>query len=208
MLFFLVVASASNEGDSAATKLTAILKEFGSSRGNFTQTRISKEKTIIERSAGYFRVQSPSRLVWVYTNPFSHSIVIDGTTLWLYDPDLEQVTRKDLDLQSPQIPSVLLTDYFDIPEQYDISTDKDRSLADASWTWFDLTPKRIANFVSVSIGVHEQQVTKVELKDTLGQLTVLEFNSLQTELEFDDAEFQFIPPEGVEIIDALEGFNF
>ena len=203
---FIAVVSQGTERGSAAPELSVFLKEFGSSRGHFTQTRFSGDRKIVEQASGYFKVKSPRYLYWEYTDPFSQSITIDGEMLWLYDPDLEQVTRQDLGMGSSEIPSFFLTGQSALREHYDISVDEVRSLS--GWTWFDLVPKTTANFLLVSIGAYHRQIAKIELQDTLGYLTVVEFHDLETKPEFDDADFEFVPPDGVEIIDALNGLNF
>ena len=206
LIFCPAVGAEKSEADSGVKELSKLLADLGASRGRFTQTTLSRDGEIIEQASGYFRVKSPSRLYWQYTEPFSQSIIMDGAILWLYDPDLEQVTRQALDEQSSGIPPFLLASHVDIVESYDISIDEGRRLS--GWIWFDLVPKRRTNFDSISIGVTKQKIAKIELKDTIGQLTTVHFHGLETQTDFDDTEFEFMPPDGVEVIDALEGLNF
>ena len=60
---------------------------------DFTQTVSSKQRQ--ETAHGTMQIQRPGKLRWTYAQPFEQLIVGDGKTLWLYDKELAQVTRRD-----------------------------------------------------------------------------------------------------------------
>ena len=45
------------------------------------------------QSSGTLEFQRPGRFRFAYKKPFEQTLVADGQTLWLYDPDLQQIGR-------------------------------------------------------------------------------------------------------------------
>ena len=39
-------------------------------------------------------LQRPGKLRWAYSKPFEQLIVGDGSTLWIYDKELAQITKR------------------------------------------------------------------------------------------------------------------
>jgi outer membrane lipoprotein carrier protein len=44
------------------------------------------------KRAALWRSRGPDRFRWDYRKPYQQVIVADGTAIWIYDSDLEQVT--------------------------------------------------------------------------------------------------------------------
>ena len=78
--------------------LEEFIKNTRSGRSEFTQRVTSPAKDGQEArskiSSGSFEFLRPNRFRFVYKKPFEQTIVADGETLWLHDPDLNQVTAR------------------------------------------------------------------------------------------------------------------
>ncbi len=78
--------------------LENFLRTTRSGRADFTQvvTAPAREGQAArtKQSTGSFEFQRPNRFRFIYRKPFPQTIVADGQTLWLHDPDLNQVTAR------------------------------------------------------------------------------------------------------------------
>ena len=78
--------------------LEAFLRTARTGRAEFTQvvTGPAREGQAgrTRTSSGTFEFQRPNRFRFAYRKPFEQVIVADGQTLWLHDPDLNQVTAR------------------------------------------------------------------------------------------------------------------
>ena len=57
-------------------------------------------------------------------------------------------------------------------------------------------------FESLTVGLAEGQIVSMELLDSIGQHSLIEFSELRRDPPLDDALFEFSPPPGVDVIGA------
>ena len=92
--------------------LEKFVKSAHSGRAEFTQVvtapgrdgQPARSKT----SSGTFEFLRPNRFRFDYRKPFEQTIVADGQTLWLYDPDLKQVTSRKQEAVLGSTPAALI----------------------------------------------------------------------------------------------------
>src|SRR5690242_10909353 len=60
----------------------------------FEQQAYDRNGKVVDRSSGRFAFARPGKFRWAYEKPRQQLLVADGTKLWIYDPDLQQVTVK------------------------------------------------------------------------------------------------------------------
>src|SRR3954453_6035091 len=76
---------------SGLDQLHAFLNDTKTSKGTFKQSVASKTRSAPQNSTGTFAFQRPGKFRWTYDKPFEQLIVGDGTRVWVYDRDLNQV---------------------------------------------------------------------------------------------------------------------
>jgi len=59
--------------------------------GRFTQKTIYADSNEITSSLGRLWIKGPDKMRWEYRSPEKQILVSDGTTIWYYTPDLNQV---------------------------------------------------------------------------------------------------------------------
>ena len=107
LLLWLLPAAAQG---SAIESLKTFIQEAQTVRANFSQTLLDKDARTIQESSGTMLFERPDKFRWTYEEPYEQLIVGDGTKVWFYDQDLEQVTVRPLDLAiggSPAAPCCL-----------------------------------------------------------------------------------------------------
>jgi outer membrane lipoprotein carrier protein len=176
--------------DELAEKL-AILTTFS---GDFQQTLIDDEGEALQESSGVFSLKRPGYFHWETKEPFPQLLVSDLNNIWLYDPDLEQVTVKPYDDRVSQTPALLLSgDVSKMSESYTVSKKTDNE--------YVLIPKvQQELFTQLTVTFSSDQLSAMSLQDSLGQTTTFTFINGVYNQEIADERFQFIPPEGTDVI--------
>ena len=104
--------TASASGQNGIENLETFIKSVKAGRSDFVQTvTLPAKEGKPERtktSSGSFEFLRPHHFRFIYKKPFEQTIVADGQTLWLYDPDLNQVTAYIQSDLSPYEVQILL----------------------------------------------------------------------------------------------------
>lgn len=193
----LVLASTASAGP-GRERLDAFLEGLRSLEGQFRQVLLDEHGQAVDESTGTVYLQRPGRFRWDYTEPFPQLIVADGERVWLYDPGLEQVTVRAQSQALGSTPAALLTSKQPVDQNFEI-TELNGS-ADGN-AWLALEPRDAAgNFERIRIGFDAQGLHAMELSDSFGQTTRIEFSALRRNPELDAGLFRFTPPAGVDVI--------
>lgn len=197
-LFALIaVQSVAAGADQGAAKLDSFLAQVHSLKANFTQTVLDAQLKTNKQSSGTVIIKRPNRFRWDYAAPQKQLIVADGKRVWMFDEDLEQVTVKTLDRTLASSPAMLLGGSDRIEQNFTV---KDLGHTGKLW-WVQLTPKVAdTDFKKVRIGLDDKNVKVMELTDSLGQTTRIEFSDVQRNPEIPDSAFKFTPPPGADVI--------
>ncbi|MEW9898605.1 outer membrane lipoprotein chaperone LolA [Chitinivorax sp. PXF-14] len=180
----------------AIDQLKAFVAGTSSLRADFSQ-QVSGQRSAKQTSSGTLSLQRPGKFRWVYTKPYEQLIVGDGSKLWLYDKDIEQVTMKKLDQALGSSPAALLAGSNDIDKAYTL---KEAGRSDAV-EWLEATPKSSdSTFQSVRMGFTQNELQLMELKDNFGQTTLIRFTKLEKNPKLGADLFRFTPPKGVDVI--------
>ena len=188
---FLTPAWASGLG-----QLKSFLETNRSARGVFTQTVIAKSGRKPQESAGIFALQRPGKFRWSYEKPYKQLLVSDGSKLWSYDPDLNQVAVKKLGTAFGSSPAALLAGK-DLDKHFEL---KEGTAADGI-EFVEATPKGgDASFERVKIGFAANQPVSMEIHDSFGQVTVLRFTGFEANPALPAALFRFVAPAGADVV--------
>ncbi|MCK7596832.1 outer membrane lipoprotein chaperone LolA [Microbulbifer sp. CAU 1566] len=178
----------------ASDELSRLLQPLGSISGNFRQTLKDQKGKTLQKSSGNFSVERPGKLRWQTGEPFPQLLVTDNKKLWLYDPDLEQVTIRPVDNRMKETPALLLGGKVeDIRGSFSVENKKGA---------YYLTPKRAsAPFKSMVIRFDGKGLpSAMTVRDGMGQTTDIQFNGLKANPKLSNSIFRFKPPKGTDII--------
>jgi len=177
--------------------LKAFIRDVHTAKGVFSQQVMDKAGNIKQQASGTLAFSRPGKFRWVYTKPYEQLIVGDGSKLWLYDKDLDQVTVRKLGDALGSSPAALLAGSTDI-EKYFIL--KDLGHQDGV-DWLEARPKdRESTFESVKMGFADNVLMTMELRDNFGQTTVLKFSRVERNPSLSPADFKFTPPKGADVV--------
>ena len=166
--------------------------------GRFEQQVFDRGGKVVEKASGTFAFQRPGKFRWVYDKPNKQVLVGDGTKLWIYDPDLSQVTVKRIGQAISSTPAALLAGKDDITALFTL---RDAGTADGL-SWVEATPKaQDTGFERVRLGLQGKTLAAMELHDQLGGRTLLHFVELKANAPVAPDLFRFTPPKGADVLE-------
>jgi len=181
----------------AVEKLAAMLGNMQSYQALFIQYVTDQRGARIQETAGYIQAKRPNLFFWETQPPLAQQIVADGKEIWIFDPDLEQVTVKQLGDDIQNTPALLLSgDVQNLQQAYEISHQQAAETTDQ----FMLVPKgNDSLFDQLRLTFEHGVLTEMRLMDSLGQRTVISFSKIETNPNIPDSTFRFQVPEGVDV---------
>lgn len=196
IFFFLSINSYADSV--AATTLNQLLSKIHTIRADFTQTITDKNAKAIQESTGQMSVERPGKFRWEVTKPVSQLVVTNGSRLWIYDPDLEQVTIRLLSKEVGESPARLLSDTTNSLDK-DFIVEMTKKNAEIS---FLLKPKsENSMFASIKLGFVKDELRDMVLQDRIGHTTAVEFYNITLNPTLAASLFAFKAPKNVDVID-------
>ena len=166
--------------------------------GRFTQQVFDANGKRKEASSGRVALSAPRLFRWEYVKPYPQLIVADGKKVWVYDPDLEQVTVRAQGIEEQDSPLAALIDPSRLDRDYTVE-EGDRA---DGLEWLVLTPKQAgdASFQRARLGFDAAGLARMQVVDALGQRTEIAFSGWKKNPAFDKGTFTYTPPEGVDVV--------
>lgn len=163
--------------------------------GSFSQTVQSKKKT--QTTHGSFQILRPGLFKWDYSQPYKQTIVGDGNTIWLYDHDLAQVTKRAQNQTIGDSPAAILSNKDALDASYTLKEDG----SDGGIDYARATPKKNnAGYRFIRIGFKGDTLAVMQLRDSFGNTTTIRFNNVNTAPNLSRGQFGFTPPKGVDVL--------
>jgi outer membrane lipoprotein carrier protein len=210
----LLVANYSiNSSASGLNSLENFLKSTQSGKADFTQVVTSPPKTDttekstakVKTTSGTFEFLRPNKFKFLYKKPFEQTIVADGTTLWLHDVDLNQVTARKQSQALGSTPAALIATAASLK-----ALEAEFNLQDApeanGLQWVIATPKaKEGQIQSIKVGLKAGadkgiSLSVLEILDSFGQRSVITFANVERNVSFGADNFKFTPPAGADVI--------
>jgi outer membrane lipoprotein carrier protein len=197
LALLLLALSASQARADAVDTLREFVRDVKSGKSAFTQTVTANDGARKKVSSGQFEFLRPGRFRFAYTKPFEQLIVADGVKVWIYDADLNQASSRKLAKALGATPAALLAGS---------SLDADFVLtpqpAKDGLEWALATPKaKDGAFQSMRVGFKGRELSAVEIVDSFGQRSFLQFTGFEPNVALDAERFRYTPPAGADVIE-------
>ncbi len=177
--------------------LKSFLAQTQTLKARFAQMVLDKNLKTLQQAQGVMQFSRPGKFRWDYQKPYEQVIVGDGSKLWIYDKDLNQVTVRKLDRALGASPAALLAGSNDLERDYTLSNAGMQNGLD----WLEAVPKsRDTVFERVRMGFGKSGLEAMELRDQFGQVTVISFADVERNPRIAAEVFRFVPPQGVDVI--------
>lgn len=196
MAFAVVPAQADDAA--AVARLTTLLSQAKTLTARFSQLTLDGSGTQLQETAGELALKRPGLFRWHTDAPAEQVLVSNGEKVWLYDPDLNQVTIQVLDKRLTHTPALLLSgDVSKISENFEVSFKEGGSVVD-----FILKPKaKDSLFDNLRLSFRSGVINDMQLVDSVGQRTNILFLGVKMNQPIEAAQFTFTVPEGADVIE-------
>ncbi|MDO5506506.1 MAG: outer membrane lipoprotein chaperone LolA [Pseudoxanthomonas suwonensis] len=183
----------------ARENLDAFTRGLSGADAQFSQTVFDASGKRREAASGKLALSSPRLFRWEYTRPYPQLIVADGKTVWVYDPDLEQVTRRAQGAAEQNSPLAALVEPARLDRDYNVS----EAGSSNGMEWLEMTPKgdvEQAGFRNARLGFTGNSLSRMVIVDAVGQRTEIDFSNWRRNPGLPASTFRFTPPAGVDVV--------
>ena len=168
--------------------------------GRFEQVVYDDRGEVQETSSGTVALSLPRLFRWEVEQPFPQLIVADGNHVWIFDPDLEQVTVRKQALEEQSSPLALIMDYEALEREFVVEA---QSSSD-DIQWIKLTPRaQDAAFSEARLGFRDGELQQMNLLDNLGQRSEVTFSDWKRNPTFANGTFRFVPEPGIDVVGEM-----
>jgi len=200
MLRLFLLLAALLPGTTAASsieELKRLLEQTTTARARFAQMVLDKNMKKLQQATGTMQFARPGKFRWEYDKPYEQVIVSDGTRVWLYDKDLNQVTVRKYDRALGTSPAALLAGSNEIEKNYRFNTVGSQD----GLEWLEAVPRtQDTAFERIRLGFGKAGLEAMELRDQFGQITVIKFSTIERNAKIAPEAFTFTPPKGADVI--------
>ena len=181
----------------AVDTLREFVRDMKSGQAAFTQTVTSADGARKKLSSGEFEFLRPNRFRFSYTKPFQQLIVADGQKVWIYDTDLNQASSRRLTQALGSTPAALLAGASLEPD-FVLTNEASKD----GLEWALATPRsKDGAFQFMRVGFRNRDLAVVELLDSFGQRSRLDFSRFVPNATLSGERFRFTPPAGADVIE-------
>lgn len=187
--------------DEARARLDRFATDVHSLSSDFVQVVTDANGHAQPEVVGHLALKQPRLFRWETTTPTQQLIVADGSRVWVYDPELEQVTVRRQSVEEAHSPLTVLTDMSQLEEQFKLSEAGQRD----GLAWLRLSPldETDAQFDYAELGFDDEGLRRMLFRDQLGSTSVIVFSDWQRNPTLPASTFTFSPPAGVDVIGDL-----
>ncbi len=181
----------------ARARLDAFAHDLHSLAGHFSQTLVDANGKAGKGSAGTLALQAPRQFRWETLTPYRQTIVADGSRVWLYDPELEQVTVRKQSSAESHSPLSVLTDLKQMDKDFVVTEQGEHD----GLAWLRLASKDTdPQFAYADLGFDANGLVRMTFRDQLGSTTDIRFSHWQRNAPIPASAFNFVPPKGADVI--------
>ena len=177
------------------TEFVRTLKTFSA---DFIQQQVNVRGQKQPASSGHFVLARPGRFFWAYEKPYVQKLIANEGVLWVYDPDLAQVTKSPL-ADNRGAPIGIFLGNQPLQEAFEVSSIGKNDGLD----WYSLKDRSAkSDFNQVQIGMDAKGIKAMVFTDKLDNRTTVQFSEREVNQKVDDSLFRFVPPKGVDVVNS------
>lgn len=189
------VAQAANDQND----LKSLLESIHTMSADFSQVAVTQSHKTTQTASGTMMLQRPGKFRWETKEPNKQLIIANQKTIYFYDADLEQVTKRKINYQDPGNPALLLSgSTATLNQMFSITKTSDA----ADDVWFTLRPKTQTNmFHWIKLHFVAGAIQDMSIADNLGQQSKINFSHIKINQPISASQFIFKTPPGVDVVE-------
>jgi outer membrane lipoprotein carrier protein len=196
LLGLLLVSCTAAHAEQPMQALRTFFAGLETLQADFEQQVVDEYGRTQQSSRGHMWIMRPGRFRWDYEEPYRQQIVADGTRLWSYDEDLEQVTVQTAGEVLTATPAMLLSGEQPLEQVFTLEDDGDS---------VRLLPKSDdSNITALSLYLEAGVLQEITAQDSFGNTTTFRFSKLERNPSLPVDLFVFVPPAGADVVGDVQ----
>jgi outer membrane lipoprotein carrier protein len=207
VLLFLLVSVAPAVAQTLDEVVTGVETTYGKItdlRAEFTQVARNKSLGQDIKAEGIVLLKKGGKMRWDYKSPAPQQIVSDGTVLWVYTPELNQVNKGNAPKALAGPAGSFLSGLGKLREEFTVRFLNPANPRDgAGRPVLDLTPKQPTPLLTrlvLSVDPKDYVVRQAVLYDQFQNTVTMTFNKVAINPGLSDALFAFTPPKDAAVV--------
>ena len=197
LLFVLCLTLSLSANATGLERIKEYFQNIQSASADFHQVVTDKQGHKTQDVTGVMQLQKPNKFRWDYNKPFVQQIIGDGEKIWLFDPELNQVTVRSFTKAAGSSPAALLAGGKEMERSFVI---KDASRK-GTLEWVLAVPKiGETGFERLFLGFKGDALMEMELHDSFGNRTAIQFINVVLNPKLSADLFKFTPPRDADVL--------
>jgi len=193
-------STAADSAPSLETTLTRLQQRYDCSRSlqaNFDE-QLSSPGGMARTRKGTVYFRKIGRMRWDFAAPSEGTVVSDGTTVYDYEKDLNQVVELPVSKALKSSATAFLLGLGNIRRDFKVSLPPESSID--GLIYVILVPKSGGDTMELGLDPKSYDIVKFKLTNQIGGVTELRFSDIRTNVALDDSLFAFTVPEGADVV--------
>jgi outer membrane lipoprotein carrier protein len=204
VLLLLPAVAPAQELEQVVDALEATYGKMTDLRADFTQVARNPSLGQDVKAEGTVYLKKGGKMRWDYKSPSPQQIVSDGTYLWVYTPELNQVNKGDAPKALAGPAGSFLQGLGKVREEFTVRFLNPANKTDASGRpVLDLTPKKPTALLTrlvLTLDPKDYVVRQAVLYDQLQNTVTMSFERVAVNPGLSDTLFAFTPPKGTAVV--------
>ena len=190
--------------DAVVNGLESTYGKMNDLKAEFTQVAKNRSLGQDVKAEGTVYLKKGGKMRWEYKSPSPQQIVSDGTYLWVYTPELNQVNKGDAPKALAGPAGSFLQGLGKVREEFTVRFLNPANKTDgAGRPVLDLTPKKPTPLLTrlvLTLDPKDYVVREAVLYDQLQNTVTMSFNRVVINSGLGDTLFAFTPPKGAAVV--------
>ena len=210
-LLFLFDSASAQTLEQVVARLEGTYRETRDLKAEFKQAAFNKTLNQTIEGQGTVWLKKPGKMRWEFKKPTPQTIVSDGKSLWIYTPELKQVTVSEAPATLGAGPAgAFLMGMGRLREEFTIRFLNPANPTDANGhAVLDLRPKKreptLARLI-VTVDPTDSLIRTAVIHDVLENTVTVRFTTIEVNRGLPESFFTFAPPRGVAVV-PLQSFR-
>jgi outer membrane lipoprotein carrier protein len=190
--------------DAVVNGLESTYGKMNDLKADFTQVAKNRSLGQDVKAEGTVYLKKGGKMRWDYKSPSPQQIVSDGTYLWVYTPELNQVNKGDAPKALAGPAGSFLQGLGKVREEFTVRFLNPANKTDGGGRpVLDLTPKKPTPLLTrlvLTLDPKDYVVREAVLYDQLQNTVTMSFNRVVINSGLSDTLFAFTPPKGAAVV--------
>ena len=190
--------------DELITRVQGSYDSITDIQARFEQQYINKSLNQVKKAEGRVYFKKSGMMRWEYHKPVHQEIVSDGSTIWHYQPDDNQVIVGEISKTiQAKLSTAFLTGEGDLRRDFRVLSPRGESQREDRWYLLELAPiEPQADFQRLVLRVDPKRylIVQTDIYDAFDNVNQIRFSGIKIDRNLPDSLFTFTIPPGTQVL--------